>query len=273
VHLASCGAQRPLGRRIPFGHHHHPGAHREHIAAERCVFGVRNLDRLDRQLAEELPQTRRQQRQVDDCQVVGHGRDDGHEVHQLVGSTPVRQIEDANLATDLRRELTRAGVVGAQRSPDAEQVRPQPERVAALDRAGPLDPPHGRDAGGVRPRFDHGRLGAPRRLAWSQRDGAAVGDDQRIVGVGEVDQVRLAAQPVDPDAKLGQQVAERIVLALGEIQVDRVQEAERRVVVRGTERRSWSFDQHVAQRGGGALPAEPHHALRHAPEDSAGLAG
>ena len=46
----------------------------------------------------------------------------------------------AHVAADDLRKLHGPVVVRPQRPPDAQQVRPQPERVAALDRARRLDP-------------------------------------------------------------------------------------------------------------------------------------
>ena len=45
-----------------------------------------------------------------------------------------------------------------------------------------------------------------------------------------------------------EQLDERVVLALGDVEVDRVQEAVGRVVEGGPEGRTGSLDQHVAQR-------------------------
>ncbi len=145
------------------------------------------------ELAEQLPQPDRQQRQEDDREVVGDRRDDAHQVDELGRALPVRDVEDADVAADERGQLVDAGVVRPQRPPDAEQVRPQPERVAALDRAGRLDPPERRDAGRVRPRLEDGRLAGPVRLARPERDRAAVGDEQRVE---RVDEVRVVAARV-----------------------------------------------------------------------------
>jgi hypothetical protein len=70
-------------------------------------------------------------------------------------------------------ELPRAGVVRPERPPDAQQVRPQPERVAAFDRPWRLDPARGRDPGRGRPRLEERRLAGPVGLARPERDRAA----------------------------------------------------------------------------------------------------
>jgi hypothetical protein len=107
-------------------------------------------------------------------------------VDQLDRPAPVRHVEDPHVAADQGRELPSAFRVGAQRPADAQQVRPQPERVAALDRAGRLDPPDRRDACLGRPGLERGRFDPAVRLARPERDGAAVGHQQRIERVDEV---------------------------------------------------------------------------------------
>ena len=71
--------------------------------------------------------------------------------------------------------------------------RVQPEGVAAVDGARRLDPADRGDAVAVRPALDHQLLALPAGLARAQRDHAAVGDQDRVEGVGEVGVVLLAA--------------------------------------------------------------------------------
>ena len=149
------------------------------------------------------------------------------------GPLPVRDVEDPHVAADERGELPRAGVVRAQRPADAEQVRPQPERVAALDRARRLDParPSGCPAAVVQ-RLEGRRLAGAVRLAGPQRDRAAVGDEQRVERVDEVRAVGLASSTWTVGPSAGEDVDEGVVLAPRDVEVDRVEEAVRRVVER-----------------------------------------
>ena len=125
-------------------------------------------------------------------------------------------------------ELPGALGVRAQRPPDAEQVRAEPERVAALDRAGRLDPADGRDPGRARPGLDGVRFGRAIGLARAKRDRAPIGHEQRIERVHEVGRLELDVEDMDPRTEPGQRLDERIVLALRDLEVDRVQEAVRR---------------------------------------------
>ena len=175
---------------------------------------------------------------------------------ELGGTAPVRHVEDADIATDEARQLPRAGIVGAQRPPDAEQVRPQPERVAALDRPGRLDPPHRRDPRGRRPGLEDRGLAGPIRLAGSQGDGPAIGHEQRIERVDEVGAVGLRLQDVDGGPEAREHRGERVVLALRELEIDGVAEAVGRIVECRTERRPGPLDEGLEERSGHALGAE-----------------
>ena len=68
---------------------------------------------------------------------------------------------------------------------------------------GRLDPPDRRDAVGQRPGLDRRRLDLPVRLARSQRDRAAVGDQERVEGVQQVRAVDLRLEQVDGRAERG----------------------------------------------------------------------
>ena len=154
------------------------------------------------------PQPDRQQRQVDDRDVVGDRRHDRQQVDELGRAPPVRDVEDPDVAADDLGELPRPRVVRPERPPDAQQVRPQPERVAALDRPRRLDPAGRRDPGGERPRLDDAGLAGPVRLARPERDRAAVGDQQRVEDVGEI-RVVVAGRLVE-DVDGGAQSRQRI---------------------------------------------------------------
>ena len=80
---------------------------------------------------------------------------------------------------------------------------PEPERVAALERARRLDPAERRDAARPRPRLED--AGSPARfgLPGPERDRAAVGDEQRVEDVDEVRVVGLGVEDVDRRARGG----------------------------------------------------------------------
>ncbi len=139
-----------------------------------------------------------------------------------VGPLPVRDVEDPHVTTDERRELPCAGVVRAKRSTDAEQVRAKPERVAALDGPGRLDPAGRGDPGGPRPGLERVGLGRPVGLAGPKRDGTAIGHQQRIEGVHEVGAVELRVEDVDTRAERRERRHEGVMLAARELEVDRM---------------------------------------------------
>ena len=75
---------------------------------------------------------------------------------------------------------------------------------------------------------------------------------------------------MDARAERGQGLDERVVLAPREVEVDRVEEAVRRIVEGGAEGRPGALDQDVEQRRGHALGAEPPIRGHHRPKDSGG---
>jgi hypothetical protein len=145
-----------------------------------------------------------------------------NELKALGRPAPVRHVEDAHIAPDQRRQLAHALIVRPQRPADAEQVRPEPEGVPALDRAGGFDPADGRDSCGRRPRLDRGRLARSVRLARPKRDRAPIGHEERVVGVDEIRVADLGVERVDRRPERGEQIHERVVLALGDREVDGV---------------------------------------------------
>jgi hypothetical protein len=78
---------------------------------------------------------------------------------------------------------------------------------------------------------------------------------------------------VNADAELGEQGGEGVVLALGERQVDRVQESVVRIVEGSTEGRTRTMDEDVAQRRRGAVAAVPQGDLAHRASIAAGASG
>ncbi len=114
----------------------------------------------------------------------------------------------------------------------------------------------GRDAPGVQPGLDEELLALSVRLARPERDRAPVGHEERVELVDEVGRVALGVELVDRRAEAGQELGERVVLAPGDVEVDRMEEAVGRVVERPAEGRPGPLDQDVAERGGHALGAE-----------------
>ena len=85
-------------------------------------------------------------------------------------------------------------------------------------------------------------------LARSERDRAAVGHQQRVEGVDEIRASRARLEDVDARTERGQRLDEGVVLAAGDLQIDRVEEPVGRVVERGPEGGTGSLDQDVEQR-------------------------
>ena len=129
---------------------------------------------------------------------------------------------------------------------------------------GAVDAPERRDAGRLGPGLQQRRLAGAVRLAGAERDGAAVGHEQRIERVDEVRIVGLGLEDVDRRPEPGQDLEERVVLAARNVEVDRVQEAVRGIVECAPEGFAGPFDEHVAQRGGHALGAVAPLGQRHA---------
>src|SRR5690349_7330843 len=172
---------------------------------------------------------------------------------QLGRSFPVRDVEYAHVAADDLRELVRACGVRSKGPADAEKVRAQPERVAALDGPGRLDPPERRDAGRTGPALEDGRLSGAVRLAGTERDGPTIRDQQRVEGVDEIRVIGLLLEDVDGRPKPRQDVDERRVFAAREREVACVQETVGRVIERPPEGRAGRLDEHIAERSGHAL--------------------
>src|SRR6187397_740702 len=146
--LATGGGYHAGDVRVALGQDDDAGSDRQDVAPERRELLVRDLEQADPEVAEELPQADRQQRQVDDREVVRDRRDDREQVDELGGAAPVRDIEDPDIATDELGELSRSLRVRSERPTDAQQIRTEPERVAALDGPGRYDPAQRLDAGG-----------------------------------------------------------------------------------------------------------------------------
>ena len=152
----------------------------------------------------------------------------------------------ADVALDDRVELACALGVGAQGPADAQQVRSEPERVTALDRPRILDPADRRHAALIQPGLFEQLLAAPVGLARPERDRALVGDEQRVELVDEIRRIALGVELVDRRPEPRQELDEGVVLALGDVEVDRVEEAVGRVVEGPPERRAGPLDEDVA---------------------------
>ena len=119
--------------------------------------------------------------------------------------------------------------------------------------------------------FDDLRLAEAVRLAGTQRDRAAIADEQRVERVDEVGAVGLGVEHVDRRPERREQLHEPVVLALRDRQVARVEEAVGGIVERPAERRTRPLDEHVAQRRGHALGAEGALDGRHGARIAAGV--
>ena len=129
----------------------------------------------------------------------------------------------------------------------------------------------GRDPVVERPRLDDLGLAEAVRLAGTQRDRAAIADEQRIERVDEVRAVGLGVEDVDRRPERREQLDEPVVLALRDRQVARVEEAVGGIVEGGTERRTRPLDEHLAQRRGHALGTEGAFDGRHGARIAAGV--
>ena len=85
--------------------------------------------------------------------------------------------------------------------------------------------PSGRDPVVERPPFDDLRLAEAVRLAGTERDRAAIADEQRVERVDEVRAVGLGVENVDRRPERREQLHEPVVLALRDRQVACVEEA------------------------------------------------
>jgi len=268
VDLATGGLEAAPCHRVAVGNDDDTRPDGEDVAAERPVFLLRDLDPPDPKLAEQLPQPDREKRQEDNREIVGDGRDDRQEVDQLRGAAPVRDVEDPHLATDDLRKLTGPRVVRPQRPADAQQVRPEPEGVAALEAAWRLDPAGRRDAGCRRPGLEDPRFVGAVRFARAQRDGAAIADEQRVERVDEIGILGLGVENLDPRSKLVERRDEPLVLPARPLQVDRSKEAMGRIVERSPECLTGPRDEDLAKVGGHALGAETPFGQGHLPKNT-----
>ena len=242
---------------VPFSEHHDTRSDGEDVAAERRKLLVRHGEQPDPLFLQQLVQARRQHRQVDHGEVVGHGRDDRQEMQALGRSVAIGHVEHLDPPADDVGQLGRARSVRPKRPTDAEQVGPKPERVAAIHGARGIDAPDGRDPVSGRPGLECGFLAQAIRLAGPERDRAAVGHEQGIERVDEVGRAGLGLELVDPDTELGQEVGERVVLSTGELEVDRGPEAVVGVGECVAERRPRALDQHIVQGCRHRLGTEP----------------
>ena len=101
------------------------------------------------------------------------------------------------------------------------------QKVSPLDRARRLDLAQRRDAGRRRPALEDGGLVGPVRLPRPKRDGAAIGDEQRVEGIDEVRVVGLLVEHVHRRPKAREDVDEGGVLGARDLEIAGVQEAVR----------------------------------------------
>ena len=130
---------------------------------------------------------------VDEREVVVERRDQAHQVHHLGAPVPVRQVVREHLGVGERpRELLDARGVRAVAAADEECVAVEPERVAAVDRPGRLDPRRDRHARPLEVGLEGARLAQPPLLAGPEEHGSLLAHEQRVVGVDRVRVARLA---------------------------------------------------------------------------------
>ena len=190
---------------------------RQHVAAERRVLLLRDLDEPDvrvRASSSQRPTGRSGRKTTATSSATGEMTD-----RRWTSSAGPRQYgtsKIADVAADDLGELAGARVVRPQRSTDAEQVRPEPERVAAFDRR--RAPRSGRRSGSRPPSSMPRRAsGSPDRFGLPGRSGIAPRsrDQQRIERVDEVRIVGLGVEDVDRRAEPIERLDEPVVLALG----------------------------------------------------------
>ena len=191
----------------------------------------------------------RQERQVDDREVVGDRRDHAQQVDQLGGTLPVRQVEDAHVAADQRAELEDPAGIAPQGPPDAEQVRaaartcrrPRWSRAPRSGRGSGCRPPASRPRGWPARRPGSACPGG----AGSRRDRSpAAGRTCRRDPGRRVSTSRTCTVGPSPDSTS----RKRIVLAAGEVEIDRATGSRARGPRTLDRTPPRALDEHVAQR-------------------------
>ena len=114
-------------------------------------------------------------------------------MHHLGAAVPVRQVVGEHLGVgEGPRELLDACRVRPVAAPDEERLRIEPERVAAVDRPGPHDHAHNRNAGALEVDLQRERLAEAPVLARAEEHGALLAHEHRVVGVDRVGVPALA---------------------------------------------------------------------------------
>ena len=172
VDLAAGRGERGGGPRVALGHDDHARAGRP----ARCSPSVGNSSsgtstRRMPSSPSSCPQPDRQQRQVDDREVVGDRRDDA----TSGGSArPGRASTGRRRSGRRRRRCRRAGARPRRWSAASARCRTGPAGARACRRPRPCRAPRSgptrRDAGGRRPRLDGRRLAGAVRLPRPERD-------------------------------------------------------------------------------------------------------
>ena len=110
------------------------------------------------------------------------------------------------------RELLDACRVRPVAAPDQERLRVEPERVAAVDRPGPLDLRHNRNAGALEVGLQRERLAEAPILARAEEHRALLADEHRVVGVDRVGIPALALGEDHLRARVLEDLPESLVL-------------------------------------------------------------
>ena len=264
--------QRGGGPRIALGDDHDARADGEHVAAERRELVVRDLDEPDPEVPEELQQPhraaaagrRRRGRRRPARSPTAGGR--APPARASTGTSKIRTSPPTIVG-----QLASAVVVGPQRPPDAQAGRVG-ARTCRRPRSCParsIRPSVGMPAA-RRPRLERRGLGSPVGLARPERDGATVGDQQRVEGVDQVGIVGLVVEDVDPSARAGRASRRRRRALAGRAARStgggtRASASSNAAPNAGP----GSLDQHLAQRRGHALRAVRSDHRRHGPKDRA----
>ena len=159
----------------------------------------------------------------------------------------VRQIEPRELGAFAAEQLRQLPVrlrVRPVAAPDRQRPLVQPEHVAAVGVRAAVQPPGDRHAGVLENGREPLRLVDARRLAHLKHDLPRARDEHGVVDEAAVDEPVRRGQYHDLDPERGEQLHERLVLSLQELELGRP--PGRCGEISGLRRRA---DQHPVQRG------------------------
>ena len=135
------------------------------------------LDKRDAARLQHLVERRRQQRRMDQREIVGERADHRHQMQAGFFAVPERQVEavDGNAVRGQQvGNLLNARLVGAHAAADGERRAVHPDAVAALHLSRRLDPAEDGHAEAAIGGLVQRRFGVAQRLAHGQDDGAMI---------------------------------------------------------------------------------------------------